>query len=258
MKSIPLKHNKNQKETRETQWNLRKEGAWDDYTKRTQDCDDLIEATSDENKTIGEMASDFDKIHNKIKFSSFGKIKVKTFKGDKVLVDLAKRKSDCEDDNTMEEIDQKIAERTMSIKSKKLTEEISELKKGGVRPTKVFKVLQKIQGPKQAGPEANAVINPKTKSLATTKDDILEASLDYCSDVLNNNEPAEGFEQELLTKNLLHDVRCMWEKSKEQNEEKVVFDKQELEDAILKLKKKRKKVLRFCDQGWKIVCGGSF
>ena len=81
-------------------------------------------------------------------------------------------------------------------------------------------------------------IHPKTNKLVTSVKDILKVSLDYCSDVLNNNPPAKGFEKEFDLKNQLHDIRSKWGK---ENEKETSFEKEELQNAIKKLAKKNKR-----------------
>merc|ERR1719319_284514 len=101
----------------------------------------------------------------------------------------------------------------MEVKAKKLEQEIKDLKTGS-KTTSIFKIVRKIQGPKKAGPEANALINPVTKKLATTKEDVLTAAITYCSSVLENNPPDVGYEKELELMNKLHEVRTTYGKAR--------------------------------------------
>ena len=54
--------------TKRTLWNLAKENGWENYEKYSNDFSDILEkVVDDENKTIEEVMSTFEKIHNKIK-----------------------------------------------------------------------------------------------------------------------------------------------------------------------------------------------
>ena len=83
------------------------------------------------------------------RFQSFGKIKSNTNHGDKVLTELIKRKSSgiLKD----QQIDEQIAERTMEVKANRLEKEIGEIKKTGNRATSIFKLAEKVNGPKKTG-----------------------------------------------------------------------------------------------------------
>ena len=71
------------------QWNLCKKGGWHRYEVLSNEfADDLDKVIEDEEKDVEEAMVIFEKIHNKVKFRSFGKVnttKKKEEKEDKVL-----------------------------------------------------------------------------------------------------------------------------------------------------------------------------
>ena len=55
-------------------WNLAKPGGWDSYKKETDKVSEKIDKlVEDETKDIDEVLDSFTKIHDKVKFVSFGK-----------------------------------------------------------------------------------------------------------------------------------------------------------------------------------------
>ena len=168
MKNIPL-NGKNLSITgKHTGWNLRKEGGWEKYKELTEKLDDDI-IKSDE--YIDEAYHKLDKAHTKIKFSSFGKVKKKRNYGDEKLNELSRRKANTNDETMRKNIDDEIANRTMEVKKARFEKELDVLKKSSTT-TSVFKLKQKIVGFKKESLEAVAVIDPVSKNLATTKDEI--------------------------------------------------------------------------------------
>ena len=132
LKGIPLKQMTAERVEKEIVWNLRKEGGWEKYHEITEiKCDELVKVTSNNDESIEVIAEKFDKIHEKIKFASFGKTKRKKLQqGDKTLIDLVKKKTNTENVHEVEDIEEQINKRTMEVKSQKLSDEIKELKAG--------------------------------------------------------------------------------------------------------------------------------
>ena len=87
---------------------------------------------NNDSDSVEKIHAKFESIHNKIKFKSFGKTRIKSNENvdDKVVIDrIIKQKSDI------------------------LQKEISDLKAGSLsRPARVFKLIEKIKGPKKMGP----------------------------------------------------------------------------------------------------------
>ena len=71
----------------------------------------------------------------------------------------------------------------------------------------ILKLSERIKGPKGSSREPTAVKDPKTKETIVSTQGIKDVVLDYCTDVLRNNEPKEEFKEELKVKELILDVR---------------------------------------------------
>ena len=105
--------------------------------------------------------------------------------------------------------------------------------------TKVFKLLEKIQGPKKPRQEACAILDPHTKEQIVDPEKIKEVSLQYCQDVLRDNVPKEEFVKELEMTHAIHEDRCDEEEGEEE------FTTEDFEAAVTKFKNKKKKVYDF-------------
>jgi hypothetical protein len=73
--------------------------------------------------------------------------------------------------------------------------------------TQMFKLAERIRGAKGASQEPTAVKDPNTNEIVVSTQAIKSVVLDYCTDVLRNNEPKDEFENEIKVKELIHDMR---------------------------------------------------
>ena len=71
----------------------------------------------------------------------------------------------------------------------------------------MFTIAERIRGTKGARQEPTAVKDPKTNEIVVSIQVIKNVVLDYCTDVLRNNDPNEEFEKEIQVKELIHDMR---------------------------------------------------
>ena len=84
LQGLPWKEKKVSKEKKKVCWNLAKYGGWNRYKVLTDECSEALnEVIGDNSKNVEEITEKFDKIHEKVKFRSFGKVtlgekKVKT------------------------------------------------------------------------------------------------------------------------------------------------------------------------------------
>ena len=76
-KNIPLREQAKPFRNSHTIWNTKKQGGWEAFKTSTDKKDTFIDVFNDQ-KTTTEVARDIDKKVNKLKFSAFGKIKVKS------------------------------------------------------------------------------------------------------------------------------------------------------------------------------------
>lgn len=125
----------------------------------------------------------FEKIHDKVKFRSFGK------------VSIAKKKEVKEEPGTSDEGDQEKAQSLLKKQVEDAEKEIQDIKKKnkGTVGT-IYEVAKRIRGGKKEAMVPMAIQNPDTKRLVVERSKIRSVSLKYCKDTLKNNPPAEGFE----------------------------------------------------------------
>ena len=171
------------REGKKTIWNLHKEGGWDKYVELTDKYSNALnEVIEDDDKSIEEKMTLFEKKHDKIKFKAFGK---KT---------IGRKKANQKEggDTEMDTLD-KQEERMMEE-----LEEINKLETGKVG--KVWEIRRKVIGGKKKEQDNNTIINPETGNIATSKNEIKEVSLKYCVETLKNNEPEEDFKDTIEDK----------------------------------------------------------
>ena len=77
------------KEGEKVCWDLAKTGGWNRYEALTNKCSEAINmVVEDKTKTIEQMADKFNKIHEKVKYKSFGKVTLSDRKGNKPQGDV--------------------------------------------------------------------------------------------------------------------------------------------------------------------------
>ena len=76
-KNIPLNRSI-VKKVDEVRFNLRKKDGWNTCKDLTEKCDELIKIVENEKENIERVYEQFEKVHNKIKFKSFGKTRIKS------------------------------------------------------------------------------------------------------------------------------------------------------------------------------------
>ena len=132
-----------------------------------------------ENKEIDveTMMTNFEKMHDKIKFRAFGKVTL----GGRITM----RKS--EENNTEGDAETEFNEKVR--KAKKEIEEIA--KTTNVKVGKIWDVRKKVLGKRKSETQATAIINPQTTNLVVSKAEIKEVVADYCKNTLANNVPKE-------------------------------------------------------------------
>ena len=66
------------KQEQKVGFNLNKEDGWKNYEVLTKKCENLMKIVEDNEASIEEVYNRFEKLHNKIKFQSFGKTRIKS------------------------------------------------------------------------------------------------------------------------------------------------------------------------------------
>ena len=183
--NLPLE--KEVHEEKIVRWNLAKDGGWEEYRKESEKIKEkLIRVVENHEISIEEKKKEIDKIHNKVKYKSFGKVTI-----------TQNRKENCEKKlvDEKEEADEETKARNLwegqVARVEKEMKEIDHLRNGKVG--KIWEVKKRIIGGKKANMQATAIINPDTGKLAMSKNETLTATLKYCKDTLQNNEPSKEF-----------------------------------------------------------------
>ena len=171
---------KEHKQEKVVRWNLAKEGGWSRYKELTMECKNILKVIENKDLSIEETKQIFDKKLDKIKFQAFGKVTIENKAGKSLKEKENKETSE-------EEIAKKLLEEQTAIAEHELNE-IDKAKIGKVG--KVWEIKKRIMGGKKGAMEATAIINPTTNKLAVSRNEIKQATLQYCVDTLANNEPA--------------------------------------------------------------------
>ena len=207
---------------KETKWNLAKEGGWNKYKEVSAEyCKALEKLIEDKDANIDQKYERFEKIHDKIKFKSFGKVTIGSRK------DLKAQEGNHKKDN---------AEELLEAQQKRADVEIKEIEKvKGGKIGKVWEIKKKVIGGKKTQIEATAIINPTTGKLAVSKSEIKKVSLEYTKETLKSNEIPEDMAEESERKKNAVEVFL--------KEKKGVFcaNKETFEKVICKFKRSRKR-----------------
>ena len=147
-----------------------KPDGWKKYAELTNEKSLVFsEIVNDKNRCIETVVEDVENGLNKIKYSAFGKTTIR------------KKKTKCSNE----------AQNPVTLLQKqndRVEHEINELKKmNSSKSTKIFKIAERIRGPKGAVQEPTAVKNPKTGETVVSTKGIKEVVLDYYTEVLTNN-----------------------------------------------------------------------
>ena len=213
-----LPRRKELKEKKETMWNLAKPGGWNRYQILTGEASEKIATIADsETFTIEEKYKKFDKIHEKIKFQSFGKKNIR------------KKKDVLNKDDT------KDAKQILEEQKKIAAAEIEEIKVAQhSKVGKIWEIKKKILGNKN-NTEASAIKDPKTNKLIVDNQQIKDVTLNYCKTTLENNDPEEDMKDEIEKK------KKICESKLKENDGKFETNKEVFDGVIEKFKRSKKK-----------------
>ena len=182
---------------------------------------------------------------DKIKFQAFGKVKLHSKPLIcKELEALQKEKNDIVNGIDVEDVEDKLNDVNANIASallkkqreafEKELKDIKDLKYYKGKSAAIFRVKEKIVGPKAAAQEASTLKDPKTGTEVFTPKEIKRVSLQFCKDLLTNREPKEEFVEDILVKKLVHTARMP--EQVENDLEELTTEK--FEDTFMKLSKR--------------------
>ena len=155
----------------------------------------IHELVENEVNSSEELMMKIEQINTKMKWIAFDKTKPKS------KTAVAK---------TADEIisDEDKAKALLTKKSERMEAKVLEIKSTtNGRTTKVYKMREAIEGSKKPAKEAHAVINFRTNELVVSNTEIKRVTLDYCLEVLKDNEPEPEVMEIVKCKALLHKLR---------------------------------------------------
>ena len=170
----------------------------------------------------------FEKIHDKIKHKSFGK----------VTISDRKRTIHTEEKNAISQ--EAKAKELFELQKKKAEDAIEEIKKLKLsRVGNVWEVRKKVLGKKKTNTQPNAILNPESGILVVSKNEIKAVTLKYCKDTLENNQPHPKYQKEILMKKKVVEENCLKENCD------FIINQETFDGIISKFRKSRKKSYDF-------------
>ena len=183
-----LPRRKEAKEARQVVWNLALEGGWDRYKELTDVYSKALEKVINTEETVEEKMKKFNKIHDSIKYKSFGKVTIG-------------RKSTKISANYEDVKDKDEAEALFIEQEKEANDAIEKIKMLKIpKLGKIWEIRKQVLGGKKGCLDSTAIVDPVSGKLVTSKARIKEVSLEYCRNTLTNNVPSKGYEDDIQAK----------------------------------------------------------
>ena len=206
--NIPKRKVEKPPRQKQTIWNTNKEGGWELFENLTDDvftfgnCVDKVDgaSTSDDYKQILKQIE-------KVKYSAFGKVKIKTGQTDKKLENLLK----IQQSNPTSEVKEKVSERILELQREDFEKELNDimvLKKEKGKSAAVFRTLEKISGNKRSSHGQVCMVDPSTKLPMFDPENIKSAAAFYVKDLLQNQFYSNDYERFYYLQEMIHYVRC--------------------------------------------------
>ena len=232
-------------------WNTNKPGAWENYRCLTEENDALNKLVEDDIFTASEFSERFEKIMDKVKYQSFGKVSFSdTSEVDKPLRKLYEEREDCirkENDEKIQAVEKNISEllvKKQRIEYEKKLKALNTLKRTKGKSAAIFDLKDKILGEKKVQQEAVVMENPENEELIFDAEKIKSVSLNYLTNLLKNREPKEEYEKELQVINILHEKRMV-----EDKEDEDTFSHNDFQELLKNLGKKNKAKYKYILEG---------
>ena len=218
-KEIPAKNETFSLGKKFTIWNKNKINGWEKYLRLTNSNEKFDQIAKSETNDADSIMNSIDKELNSIKYKCFGKVKIrKKANVDKIDELLAKKsdilenqsKDETEQERRIKEIDREIARELQAKQTKELQDEMEKLE--GIKERKgcaaaVSNIRDSIVGKKKDVEEPCAVLDPDTNKLVFKPSEIVRVSAEYVRKLLKNRDPRDGFEEDILWKKRVHELR---------------------------------------------------
>ena len=217
-----------------TIWNTHKEGGWEAFKMLSDNQDLFTNIISKENENTTADVANLQKKMTKIKFSAFGKVKLKPPNVDKKLKELMEQKHVENTDENLRDINQRILE-IQRVDFEREIEEVLMMKKSKGKSASIFNTLKKILGNKKAEQEQIMMMDPISKEPLLDQHSIKQASLQYVVDLLNNKSKDENYTDFYYIQDMIHIIR-----SEDNNEEELLTEAFDNRLKIVQMKAKDK------------------
>ena len=217
IKDLPLS-SMNIREEKKCIWNLNKKDGWENYKILTDVNENLVKITNNDEIDSTDMMKNFNKEVTKVKYKAFGK--VTTSKGalaNSKLRNLHKEKQGIlqqpeSKENALElkKIHEAISDEIITCQRENLDKQLATIKDVGSskgRSAAVFHLKGLVIGKQCQEVEARPMNDPVTHEKLFDAKKIRVAAGNYCEQLLKNKTPLPHFEQDLMLKNLVHEVR---------------------------------------------------
>ena len=243
-KGIPIKDSKTLNGKKSIQWNTNKPNGWKKYKELTDSNKKLDEIASSSMEDPNTIMKLIDSELNNIKYKVFGKVKVKkkTQKYEKLESMIAQRdrlvKISTNDEKVIN-LEKEICIELKERQRMKLNEEIeflNKVKESKGKAAAIFKLKENILGKKKSTDEPSSIFDPMTNTHSFKPSDIVRISADYCEELLKNDDPKEGFEEDILFKRRIHSLRM-----KENVDNNVELTREMFDNSLKNLKAKKNK-----------------
>ena len=200
-------------------WSTKKKGAWNKYTKNSEDAGKVINEKLDNIDDVDEAEKVISKEVKNVWWKTFKKVKIKSG---------GKKKNKEVTEDKMEE--------AAKISVKKFRDEVEKIKNEGARMGKIYQLRNIVHGKeKQQKQTPSAVKDSKTGEIKYSKAEIKNATIDHVKETLRDREPKEEHE-ELVNER----KRVIAEAMELEPEKRIKFSWGEMENVIKEMKKKSK------------------
>ena len=187
-----------------TVWNTKKNKGWEKYKEKTDMNGKLLSIANSSDDNPESILKEMDKELTKVKFSTFGKIKVYSKpKKERELDHLQEQKIKLSNklpskkiSDEIEVLNTKMSIVLDNLKSAKHEKEIKQLenmKKSKGKSAATFHLKNKIVGSKKTTPDQVVIIDPSTRKEVYDTEEIKRVSLKYCIDLLTDKKPKEEY-----------------------------------------------------------------
>ena len=223
-------------------WNLNKPGGWKTYKEVSEAPlkDDFVEEKNVE--SINDVLKKFEKVHTKIKYTSFGKHTIKHSIFNNEMVDLYRKKASTDNAEERAAVDEEIGKCIMNVRANAIEKQVNLVKSSSTsRPSTAFMMRKLICGSKKQQLPPEAIEDVETGEIIVDKDEIKKATLTYCTNVLQKNQVNED---NFLVELQKIQVNQRMEVTEEDFEE-VDFCREEFDKQVKLFKDKGKKTYEF-------------